>query len=208
MEFSWLACLGYKTFVWSDLPTVFPQVKMEVAVPEEPQKKIFRARKTMKMSDRQQLETLHNTLAAATSSSASYPSSSSPPQTPLVNGTHTEKEKEKVKEKDLNHKEADLMPPAPDSAHCSPSASFTLSRSPSPPNKQTTSPTMDIDDPLVAAEEKRRQAIKVPPLLFLLPLLGCTAIQRWKKDFCAWAKRMKSKQTKMKRKTVLGRRWI
>ncbi|XP_058654068.1 activating transcription factor 7-interacting protein 1 isoform X2 [Onychostoma macrolepis] len=135
-------------------------VKMEVAVPEEPQKKIFRARKTMKMSDRQQLEALHNTLAAATSSSASYSSSSSPPQTPLVNGTHNEKEKEKVKEKDSNHKEADLMPPAPDSAHCSPSPSFTLSRSPSPPNTQTTSPSMDIDDPLVAAEEKKETSNK------------------------------------------------
>ncbi|XP_057188487.1 activating transcription factor 7-interacting protein 1 isoform X2 [Triplophysa rosa] len=62
---------------------------MEVAVPEEPQKKIFRARKTMKMSDRQQLESLHSTLAPP--SSASYTSSTS---TPLVNGTH-EKEKEK-----------------------------------------------------------------------------------------------------------------
>ncbi|XP_051983324.1 activating transcription factor 7-interacting protein 1-like [Xyrauchen texanus] len=63
---------------------------MEVAVPEEPQKKIFRARKTMKMSDRQQLETLHNTLTTTSSSSTSY---SSRPQTPLVNGTHTEKDK-------------------------------------------------------------------------------------------------------------------
>ncbi|XP_073717709.1 activating transcription factor 7-interacting protein 1 isoform X4 [Misgurnus anguillicaudatus] len=65
-------------------------VKMEVAVPEEPQKKIFRARKTMKMSDRQQLEALHNTL------SSTSPSSSSPTQTPLVNGIHSEKDKEKT----------------------------------------------------------------------------------------------------------------
>ncbi|XP_051993513.1 activating transcription factor 7-interacting protein 1 isoform X3 [Xyrauchen texanus] len=71
-------------------------VKMEVAVPEEPQKKIFRARKTMKLSDRQQLETLHNTLTTTTSSSTSYSSSSSRPQTPLVNGTHNEKDKEKT----------------------------------------------------------------------------------------------------------------
>uniref|UniRef100_A0A9J7Z4R5 Activating transcription factor 7 interacting protein n=1 Tax=Cyprinus carpio carpio TaxID=630221 RepID=A0A9J7Z4R5_CYPCA len=133
-------------------------VKMEVAVPEEPQKKIFRARKTMKMSDRQQLEALHNTLAAATSGSASCSSSSSPPQTPLVNGAHTEKEK--VKEKDPNRKEADLMSPAPDSAHCPTSLSFTLSRSPSPPNTQATSPSIDIDDPLVAAEEKKETSNK------------------------------------------------
>ncbi|XP_016346567.1 activating transcription factor 7-interacting protein 1-like isoform X1 [Sinocyclocheilus anshuiensis] len=135
-------------------------VKMEVAVPEEPQKKIFRARKTMKMSDRQQLEALHNTLTTTTSCSASYSSSSSRPQTPLVNGAHTEKEKEKVKEKDLNHKEAELMSPAPDSARGSPSPSFTLSRSPSPPNTQTTSPSMDLDDPLVAAEEKKETSNK------------------------------------------------
>ncbi|XP_067297201.1 activating transcription factor 7-interacting protein 1 isoform X2 [Pseudorasbora parva] len=134
---------------------------MEVAVPEEPQKKIFRARKTMKMSDRQQLEALHNTLTTTTSSSASFSSSSSQPQTPLVNGTHTEekeKEKEKVKENDLNHKEADLMSPAPDSARCSPTPP--VSRSPSPPIAQATSPSMDLDDPLVAAEEKKETSNK------------------------------------------------
>ncbi|XP_067261000.1 activating transcription factor 7-interacting protein 1 isoform X3 [Chanodichthys erythropterus] len=133
---------------------------MEVAVPEEPQKKIFRARKTMKMSDRQQLEALHNTLTTTTSSSATYSSSSPQPQTPLVNGTHTEKEKEKEKvlEKDLNHKEADLMSPAPDSARCSPSPS--VSRSPSPPNAQATSPSMDLDDPLVATDEKKETSNK------------------------------------------------
>ncbi|KAK2909154.1 hypothetical protein Q8A67_004991 [Cirrhinus molitorella] len=137
-------------------------VKMEVAVPEEPQKKIFRARKTMKMSDRQQLEALHSTLTttAATSSSASYSSSSPRPPTPLVNGAHTEKENEKVKEKDVNHKEADLMSPVPDSAQDSHSQSLTLSRSPSPPNTQTTSPSMDIDDPLVATEEKKETSNK------------------------------------------------
>lgn len=74
---------------------------MEVAVPEEPQKKIFRARKTMKMSDRQQLEALHGTLtgAGSNSSASSSPSSSSRPQTPLMNGTH-EEDKENVKEKE------------------------------------------------------------------------------------------------------------
>ncbi|XP_026088999.1 activating transcription factor 7-interacting protein 1 isoform X1 [Carassius auratus] len=133
-------------------------VKMEVAVPEEPQKKIFRARKTMKMSDRQQLEALHTTLTTTSSCSASYSSSSSRPQTPLVNGAHTKKEE--VQEKDLNHKETELMSPAPDSARCSPTPSFTLSQSPSPPNTQTTSPSMDIDDPLVAAEEKKETSNK------------------------------------------------
>lgn len=107
----------------------------------------------MKMSDRQQLEVLHNTLATTNSSLPS-----SPPQTPLVNGTHTEKEK--VKEKDLNNKEGDLMSPASDSARCSPSPSFSVSRSPSPPNTQTTSPAMDLEDPLVATEEKKETSNK------------------------------------------------
>ncbi|XP_072512914.1 activating transcription factor 7-interacting protein 1 isoform X2 [Salminus brasiliensis] len=88
---------------------------MEVAVPEEPQKKIFRARKTMKMSDRQQLEALHNTLTTAASNS-SPPSSSSRPQTPLVNGTHAE-DGQKVKEKEKD------WPPSSRSQSRSPSPS-------------------------------------------------------------------------------------
>ncbi|KAK7929994.1 hypothetical protein WMY93_006389 [Mugilogobius chulae] len=55
---------------------------MEVVLNEE-KKKIFRARKTMKISDRQQLETLHSTLLT----SSSGPSNSPPP---LMNGTHKE----------------------------------------------------------------------------------------------------------------------
>lgn len=98
---------------------------MEVAVPEEPQKKIFRARKTMKMSDRQQLEVLHNTLISANPSS-----SSSRPQTPLVNGTHGE-DGPKGKEKD---KETGTKSPVSPMSRSSPvpSRSVSLSRSPSP----------------------------------------------------------------------------
>nr|XP_023685598.1 uncharacterized protein LOC111853180 isoform X3 [Paramormyrops kingsleyae] len=51
---------------------------MNVAIAEEPQKKVFRARKTMKLSDRQQLESLHNI--------RSSPSNTPPP----VNGKHPE----------------------------------------------------------------------------------------------------------------------
>ncbi|XP_048847978.1 uncharacterized protein LOC125718284 isoform X3 [Brienomyrus brachyistius] len=51
---------------------------MNVAIAEEPQKKVFRARKTMKLSDRQQLESLHNI--------RSSPSNTPPP----VNGKHSE----------------------------------------------------------------------------------------------------------------------
>lgn len=56
---------------------------MDVAVAEEPLRKIFRAKKTMKVSDRQQLESLHTTL----SSPCSFPS---PPQPAIVNGKHCE----------------------------------------------------------------------------------------------------------------------
>ncbi|CDQ76477.1 unnamed protein product [Oncorhynchus mykiss] len=56
---------------------------MDVAVAEEPPRKIFRAKKTMKVSDRQQLESLHTTL----SSPCSFPS---PPQPVMVNGKHCE----------------------------------------------------------------------------------------------------------------------
>lgn len=96
---------------------------MEVAVPEEPQKKIFRARKTMKMSDRQQLEVLHSTLVTTNPNS-----SSSRPQTPLVNGTHGE-DGQKGKEKD---KEPGAKSPASPLSRSSPVPSHSISRSRSP----------------------------------------------------------------------------
>ncbi|XP_076839478.1 activating transcription factor 7-interacting protein 1 isoform X1 [Brachyhypopomus gauderio] len=115
---------------------------MEVAVPEEPQKKIFRARKTMKMSDRQQLEVLHSTLATVSPSPTA--SSSSLTQTPLVNGTHTEDgQKGREKEKDLNHKETGSKSPTSLSTGSSPlpSLSLSLSRSPSPAVSQSQNPS-------------------------------------------------------------------
>ncbi|KAM9454251.1 activating transcription factor 7-interacting protein 1 isoform 1-T4 [Clarias gariepinus] len=110
---------------------------MEVAVPEEPQKKIFRARKTMKMSDRQQLEVLHNTLVTANSNS-----SSSRPQTPLVNGTHGE-DGQKGKEKD---KETGTKSPVSPSSHSSPvpSRSVSHSRSPSPSDSENREPSPSL----------------------------------------------------------------
>ncbi|KAG5832431.1 hypothetical protein ANANG_G00291100 [Anguilla anguilla] len=102
---------------------------MDVAVAEEPQKKIFRARKTMKISDRQQLELLHNTL----------PSSKPPcPSPPLVNGRHPDdgqKETEREKEKSSaggSPMEARSVSPA--SRSPTPLA-LSLSLSPSPPAK-------------------------------------------------------------------------
>ncbi|KAI1884588.1 hypothetical protein AGOR_G00227930 [Albula goreensis] len=112
---------------------------MDVAVAEEPQKKIFRARKTMKISDRQQLESLHNTLTSNPQSSSSSTSSSSPPP-PLVNGKHpdegqmeTEKDKDKTENvADNSPKEADTASPI--SRSPTPLA-LALSLSPSPPAK-------------------------------------------------------------------------
>ncbi|XP_058235983.1 activating transcription factor 7-interacting protein 1 isoform X3 [Hemibagrus wyckioides] len=120
---------------------------MEVAVLEEPQKKIFRARKTMKMSDRQQLEVLHNTLVTA------HPNSSSQPQTPLVNGTHGE-DGQKGKEKD---QETGTKSPASPSSRSSPvpSRSLSLSRSPSPAENRNPSPSLKKGSEKGKGEEKK-----------------------------------------------------
>ncbi|XP_062865500.1 activating transcription factor 7-interacting protein 1 isoform X2 [Trichomycterus rosablanca] len=108
---------------------------MEVAILDEPQKKIFRARKTMKMSDRQQLEALHNTLSTTVSNPSSPDDSSSRPQTPLVNGTHTEEEQRGTE----TEKETGSKSPTALSSGSSPlpSTSLSLSRSPSPAVNQS-----------------------------------------------------------------------
>ncbi|KAG9343051.1 hypothetical protein JZ751_015269 [Albula glossodonta] len=112
---------------------------MDVAVAEEPQKKIFRARKTMKISDRQQLESLHNTLTSNPQSSSSSTSSSSPPP-PLVNGKHPDEgQMEMEKDKDKTENVADNSPKEADTASPisrSPTPlALALSLSPSPPAK-------------------------------------------------------------------------
>lgn len=117
-----------------DLLSLFDQVgkKMEVAVAEEPQKKVFRARKTMKISDRQQLEFLHNSLP---SSPTVTTSSTSQPSAPLVNGNHRgeghpDSEKEGQSPTDGGQKASHAAFPA--SRSPSPLA-LSLSLSPSPP---------------------------------------------------------------------------
>lgn len=111
---------------------------MEVVVTEEKKKKIFRARKTMKISDRQQLECLHSTLLSA----ASGVSDPSPPPS-LVNGTHREDEpkagdKEQNNASDSNSGDASPASPAP-------FLSLNLSPSPAssenPKAKEETPPT-------------------------------------------------------------------
>ncbi|KAM4604130.1 activating transcription factor 7-interacting protein 1 isoform 2-T3 [Polymixia lowei] len=114
---------------------------MEVAVAEE-KKKIFRARKTMKISDRQQLETLHNTLLTG----ASPLSNPSPP--PLVNGMHkddgqkaADKEQNDVSDTNSVHATSPVSP----ASRGSPAPSLSLNLSPSPPASQ--SPAAKEDAP-------------------------------------------------------------
>ncbi|XP_077575240.1 activating transcription factor 7-interacting protein 1 isoform X3 [Stigmatopora nigra] len=104
---------------------------MEVVVTEE-KKKIFRARKTMKISDRQQLETLHSTLLTA-ASSASEPS---PP--PLMNGSHREdgqRDSEQNSQQDSNSPIA--TSPASLASQSSPAPFLSLNLSPSPVPSQS-----------------------------------------------------------------------
>ncbi|KAI3353281.1 hypothetical protein L3Q82_019818 [Scortum barcoo] len=112
---------------------VTPQAAMEVVVTEE-KKKIFRARKTMKISDRQQLETLHSTLLTA----APGLSDTSPP--PLMNGTHKE-EGQKVGDKEQNNVSDSNSPrttsPASPTSLSSPAPFLSLNLSPSPASSQS-----------------------------------------------------------------------
>lgn len=108
------------------------------------EKKIFRARKTMKISDRQQLESLHSTLLTTSPSLAD----TSPP--PLMNGTHKE-DGQKVGEKEQNNVSDSNSPrttsPASQISLSSPAPFLSLNLSPSPvpsqspKSKDETSPT-------------------------------------------------------------------
>ncbi|XP_070779992.1 activating transcription factor 7-interacting protein 1 isoform X2 [Enoplosus armatus] len=106
---------------------------MEVVVTEE-KKKIFRARKTMKISDRQQLESLHSTLLTA----APGLSDTSPP--PLMNGTHKE-DGQKVVDKEQNNISDSNSPsatsPASPTSLSSPAPFLSLNLSPSPASSQS-----------------------------------------------------------------------
>ncbi|XP_073324165.1 activating transcription factor 7-interacting protein 1 isoform X2 [Pagrus major] len=116
---------------------------MEVVVTEE-KKKIFRARKTMKISDRQQLESLHSTLLTAA------PALSEAPSPPLMNGTHKE-DGQKAADKEQNNISDSNSPPATSPASpaslSSPAPFLSLNLSPSPASSQSpkakddTSPT-------------------------------------------------------------------
>ncbi|KAM6939956.1 activating transcription factor 7-interacting protein 1 [Xenentodon cancila] len=102
---------------------------MEVVVTEE-KKKIFRARKTMKISDRLQLDSLHNTLLTT-------PTLSNPSPPPLVNGTHKE-DGQKVADKDQNNiSDSNANSPASQTSLSSPAPFLSLNLSPSPSSSQS-----------------------------------------------------------------------
>ncbi|KAM7419109.1 hypothetical protein PAMA_016295 [Pampus argenteus] len=142
---------------------------MEVLVTEE-KKKIFRARKTMKISDRQQLETLHSTLLTAT------PGLSEPSPPPLMNGTHKE-DGQKVGDKDqninLDSNSPQTTSPASPTSLSSPAPYLSLNLSPSPSSSQSpkgkeetspTSPFHTLNFELKKMEEEEEDENKGSPL--------------------------------------------
>ncbi|XP_024295671.1 activating transcription factor 7-interacting protein 1 isoform X4 [Oncorhynchus tshawytscha] len=144
------------------------QVKMEVAVAEE-KKKIFRARKTMKISDRQQLESLHSTLSSPVPPLSN--SSSPPPRSPLTNGTHTEDAQRGAdrEQNDVAVTSRSTTPVPPTSLTSpSPPLALSLSLSPSPPTSQSpkakedatpspSSPFHNLNDVLKKMEEEGKK---------------------------------------------------
>ncbi|XP_013986147.2 LOW QUALITY PROTEIN: activating transcription factor 7-interacting protein 1 [Salmo salar] len=143
------------------------QVKMEVAVAEE-KKKIFRARKTMKISDRQQLESLHSTLSSPVPPLSNSNSSSPPPRSPLTNGTHTE-DAQKGADREQNDVAVMSRSTTPVSLTSrSPPLALSPSLSPSPPTSQSpkakedvtsspSSPFHNLNDVLKKMEEEGKK---------------------------------------------------
>lgn len=125
---------------------VIPQAAMEVVVTEE-KKKIFRARKTMKVSDRRQLESLHSNLLTSSSGSLYTPVQ------PLMNGTHKE-DLEKVGDKETNNisdsNSPNVSSPSSPASLSSPAPFLSLNLSPSsgssqsPKAKDELSPTSPV----------------------------------------------------------------
>ncbi|KAI1886751.1 hypothetical protein AGOR_G00199030 [Albula goreensis] len=110
---------------------------MDIAVSDKSQsKKVFRARKTMKMSDRQQLESIHNSHSSSELPSSSSTSSSVPPSPIVMNGKYKEEQLEtengRESHTDKNPKETRSTPPV--SRSPSP-LTLSLTLSPSPPSK-------------------------------------------------------------------------
>ncbi|KAM4751486.1 activating transcription factor 7-interacting protein 1 isoform 2-T4 [Anableps anableps] len=130
---------------------------MEVVTEEK--KKIFRARKTMKISDRLQLENLHSTLLN------SSPGLSNPSPPPLVNGTHKE-DGQKVGDREQNSSSDPNSPqaasPATPGSLSSPAPFLSLNLSPSPgssqsPNPQEEATSQSLLPPSESHDEKKTE---------------------------------------------------
>lgn len=132
---------------------------MDVVVTEE-KKKIFRAKKTMKISDRQQLEILHSSLSTAP------PGLSEPSPPPLMNGTHKE-DGQKVGDKEQNTILDTNSPNAP--SPTSPAPFLSLNLSPSSASSQSpkekaetptspTSPFHSLNFELKKMEEEKKDS--------------------------------------------------
>lgn len=125
--------------LWTKLDFLFiSQAAMEVIVAEE-KKKIFRARKTMKISDRQQLDSLHTTLMTT-------PAAVSDVSPPVMNGTHKEDEQKaadkEVKNVSDSNSPSTTIPASPASqSSAAPPPSTPHVNSQSPKAKDDTSPS-------------------------------------------------------------------
>nr|XP_015215161.1 PREDICTED: activating transcription factor 7-interacting protein 1 [Lepisosteus oculatus] len=154
---------------------------MDVAVAEEPQKKVFRARKTMRASDRQQLESIHRTRESSpkTGDPPNFPTLTSSPSsapapdaaTPLVNGKHPDNEAAPQGSPQRQGREASSSPaPRPLGAAGSPSLVLSLSFSPSqaeadegPEPLNPSSPSLSPGPGDPAAALKKAEASRGPP---------------------------------------------
>lgn len=115
---------------------------MEVVTEEK--KKIFRAKKTMKMSDRLQLESLHSTLLTTA------PRLSNPSPPPLVNGTHKE-DGQKGADKEQNNTVDGSSPPTASpstpTSTSSPAPFLSLNLSPSTASSQSPHDPEEVTSP-------------------------------------------------------------
>ncbi|XP_061832949.1 activating transcription factor 7-interacting protein 1 isoform X2 [Nerophis lumbriciformis] len=102
---------------------------MEVVVTEE-KKKIFRARKTMKISDRHQLEVLHSTLVTAAAGA-------SEPSPPLMNGSHKEDGQKGGDGEQNSHQDSNSPIATSPASQSSPAPFLSLNLSPSPVPSQS-----------------------------------------------------------------------
>ncbi|XP_018593952.1 activating transcription factor 7-interacting protein 1-like isoform X1 [Scleropages formosus] len=130
---------------------------MDVAVPEEPQKKIFRARKTMKLSDRQQLESLHNILPSSFSYSSIAPTplliNKKPPKEGQLETGNNKENEEGVAS---NGQNATCAASTVSTEHSTPTT-LSLSLSPSPVAKASSPPPMSPSlDPFMKDGDKKR----------------------------------------------------